>query len=85
MELAAYCNYLSKISIIMFDELVVSELINSELHAWRSELIMSTFHREDAKAICKISLSRRNVLYIPGNRNQPSIHYGSVLQCKISR
>ena len=39
------------------DELVVSKLINLELHVWRSDLIMSTFHREDADAICRIPLS----------------------------
>lgn len=43
------------------DEMLVSDLINPELHARRREEIMSTFHRVDAEAICRIPLSRRNV------------------------
>lgn len=43
------------------DEMLVSNLINLELHVWRNEEIMFTFHREEAEAICKIPLSRRNV------------------------
>ncbi|KAL0015483.1 hypothetical protein SO802_002552 [Lithocarpus litseifolius] len=45
----------------LVDEMVVSELINPKLHVWRSDMIMSLFHREDVKAICKIPLSRRAV------------------------
>lgn len=44
-----------------FDEPAVSNLINPELHVWRSEVIMSIFHREDIEAICRIPLSWKNV------------------------
>ena len=43
------------------DEMPVSDLINSELHIWRNEEIVATFHREEAEAICQIPLSRRDV------------------------
>ena len=46
----------------LVDEMVVLELIDSEVLAWRSDMIMSLFHREDADAITKIPLSRRVVL-----------------------
>ena len=46
----------------LVDEMAVSELIDPEVHVWRSDLIMSLFHREDADAITKIPLSRRVVL-----------------------
>ena len=39
------------------DEMLVSNLINLELLVWRSEEIMSTFHRKDTEAICRIPLS----------------------------
>lgn len=39
----------------------LSDLIDPKLHWWRRELIMSLFHIEDAKAICRIPLSRRDV------------------------
>ena len=45
----------------LLDEMVVSELINLEIHVWRSELIHSIFHRDDAEAMCRIQLSRRHV------------------------
>ena len=45
----------------LVDEMVVSELIDSEMLAWRSDMIMSLFHREDADAITKIPLSRKVV------------------------
>ena len=35
-------------------EVTVFELIDHELHAWRSEFIMDMFEQEDAKAICRI-------------------------------
>lgn len=38
----------------ILDEMVVSELINLEIQAWRSELITSIFHRDVAEAICRI-------------------------------
>ena len=41
-------------------EVSVAELINQELHSWRSDLIMEMFEKEDA-TICKIQLSRRYV------------------------
>ena len=44
-----------------WDELMVSELINSGLNAWRYEDIRTIFHREEADAICQIPLSRRYV------------------------
>ena len=39
----------------------VADLINPDLHIWRTEEIMAKFHREEAEAICQIPLSRRNV------------------------
>lgn len=42
--------------------LLVADLIGSDLHWWRRELIMSIFHTEDVEAICRISLSHR---YVP--------------------
>ena len=46
----------------LVDEMAVSELINLEVHVWRSDVIMSLFHRKDTDAITKIPLSRRVVL-----------------------
>ena len=46
----------------LVEDLAVSDLINLELHAWRRDMIMGMFLREDAKAICRIPLSRRSVL-----------------------
>ena len=40
---------------------LVSKLIDSISHCKRCDVIMSSFHREDAKAICKIHLSHRRV------------------------
>ena len=42
----------------LLDEMAVLDLINPEIHVWRSELITSIFHREDATTICRIQLSR---------------------------
>ena len=39
----------------------VSDLIDSELHEWRRDVIMERFNREDAEAICKIPLNHRHV------------------------
>ena len=39
----------------------MAELIDLELHAWRSEFIMDMFEQADAEAICRIQLSRRDV------------------------
>ena len=39
----------------------MSELIDSVSHCWRCDVIMSSFHREDAEAICKFHLSHRQV------------------------
>ena len=46
----------------LVDEMAVSELINLEVHVWRSDMIMSLFHRKDTDAITNIPLSRRVVL-----------------------
>ena len=40
-------------------ELMVCELINSELNIWRYDDIQTIFHRDETDAICKIPLSRR--------------------------
>lgn len=40
----------------------VSELIDPDLRCWDRELIMSKFHKEDAEAILRIPLSRRQVV-----------------------
>ena len=39
----------------------VSDLIDSELHGCRWDIIMERFNREDAEAICKIPLSHKRV------------------------
>ena len=43
------------------EEMMVADLINLDLHIWRNEEVMATFHREEAEAICQIPLSRRDV------------------------
>ena len=42
------------------ESLLLSDLIDQELHWWKRELIMSLFHNEDAEAICRIPLSHRD-------------------------
>ena len=42
-------------------DLMVSDLINSELNIWKYEDIMTIFHKEEVEAICQIPLSQRNV------------------------
>ena len=42
-------------------DLMVSDLINSELNIWKYEDIITIFHKEEAEAICQIPLSWRNV------------------------
>ncbi|XP_075650170.1 uncharacterized protein LOC142620730 [Castanea sativa] len=41
-------------------EMLVSELIDTELNGWRCDTILEKFCEEKATAICKIPLSRRN-------------------------
>ena len=41
------------------EECMVADLIDPDLHCWRRDLILETFHINDAKAICNIPLSRR--------------------------
>ena len=41
--------------------MVVAELIDPELHVWRSEFILDMFEQVDAEAICRIHLSRQDV------------------------
>lgn len=43
------------------EDWLVSDLIDSDMHCWRRDLIMTTFRCEDAKAICRIPLSWRRV------------------------
>lgn len=38
------------------------DLIESGINCWKQDLIMTTFHSEDAEAICQIPLSRRRVV-----------------------
>ena len=42
-------------------EVVMAELIDPELHAWRSEFILDMFEQADAEAIFRIQLSRRDM------------------------
>ena len=42
-------------------EVTVAELINQDLHAWRSEFIMDMFEKKDVEAKCRIQLSRRHM------------------------
>ena len=41
------------------EECMVANLIDPDLHCWRHDFIMDTFHISDAKTICNIPLSRR--------------------------
>ena len=41
------------------EECMVADLIDPDLHCWRRDLILETFHINDAKAICNIPLSQR--------------------------
>ncbi|XP_075665170.1 uncharacterized protein LOC142634796 [Castanea sativa] len=43
------------------EEVMVSSLINHDLHVWRRDFIMENFNREEGEAICNIPLSRRRV------------------------
>ena len=45
----------------LVEDLAILDLIDPELHAWRRDMIMAMFHREDAETICRIPLSRRFV------------------------
>ena len=51
---------------------LVSDLINQELHLWRSDFIKEMFEKEDAKAICRIPLSRRyvedSIVWLPNKK-----------------
>ena len=38
-------------------EVTVAELIDQDLHAWRSKFIMDMIEKEDVEAICRIQLS----------------------------
>ena len=38
------------------------DLIELGINCWKQDLIMTTFHSEDAEAICRIPLSRRRVV-----------------------
>lgn len=49
------------LAIVEDEDWRVNELIVSDLNWWNRELIISRFHREDAKAICRIPLSHRQV------------------------
>ena len=42
-------------------KVVVVDLVDPELHAWRFEFILDMFEQADAEAICRIQLSRRDV------------------------
>ncbi|KAL0004903.1 hypothetical protein SO802_012464 [Lithocarpus litseifolius] len=42
-------------------EMMVSELIDADLHGWRRDVIIEKFCREEVDAICRISLSRRYI------------------------
>ena len=43
-------------------EMLVSELIDTKLHGWRRDTILEKFGVEEVVAICKIPLSRRNIV-----------------------
>ena len=42
-------------------EVTIAELIDQDLHAWRSKFIMDMIEKEDVEAICRIQLSWRYV------------------------
>ena len=67
----------------------MSELIDSISHYWRCDVIMSSFHREDAKAICKIHLSHRQVPYsmvwLHNRKGVYSIKFGYYTARKVMR
>ena len=43
------------------EEWMVLDLIDLDLQWWRRDIIMASFHRDDAKAICRIPLSQRHI------------------------
>lgn len=43
------------------EDWVVSDLIDHDLHAWRTDVVMAMFHSEGTDAICKILLSQSYV------------------------
>ena len=51
---------------------LVTNLINQELHLWRTDWIMEMFEKEDAEAICRIPLSRRyvddSIIWLPNKK-----------------
>ena len=46
---------------------LVSDQIDHDLHSWQTDVAMTMFHREDAEALCKISLSWRYVCLTPSS------------------
>lgn len=43
------------------EELLVFDLIDPNLHCWKRDFIMTRFSKEEAEAICRIPLSRKDV------------------------
>ena len=67
----------------------VSDLIDSELHEWRRDVIMERFNREDAEAICKIPLSHRHVsdvmVWLHNRKGIYSVRFSYHLAKKVLR
>ena len=71
------------------EDWIVSDLIDSELHEWRRDVIMGKFNREDAEAICKIPLSHRwvsNVMvWLHNRKGIYSVKFGYHVARKVLR
>ena len=67
----------------------VSELMDPELRCWNRELIMTKFHKEDAKAILRIPLSRRqivdSVMWLHTTRGIYSVKLGYYMATQMLR
>ena len=67
----------------------MSELIDSVSHCWRCDVIMSSFHREDVEAICKIHLSHRQVsdsmVWLHNRKGVYSVRSGYYIARRVMR
>ena len=71
------------------EEWLVSELIDSVSHCWMRDVIMSSFHREDAEAICNIHLSHRqvsdSVVWLHNRKGVYSVRSGYYIARRVMR
>ena len=68
---------------------MVLEFINQELHLWRGDFIMEMFEKEDAKAICRIPLSRRyvedSIVWLPNKKGLFTIKFAYKVTRELMR